>query len=59
MPFKSALQNRWAHTPKGTRALGGKAKVEEWESATDYKNLPEKVAKPKRRGLGYVYPKGR
>lgn len=40
MPFKSKKQNAWAHTPEGTKALGGPAKVKEWEQATDYKNLP-------------------
>lgn len=40
MPFKSEAQNRWAHTPAGTKALGGPAAVKEWESATDYSHLP-------------------
>lgn len=46
--FKSKAQNAWAHTPAGTKALGGKKKVKEWEKDTDYENLPEKVepAKP-------------
>lgn len=52
MPFKSKAQNSWAHTPKGTQALGGSAKVKEWERATDYKNLPKKVVK--KRGLANV-----
>ena len=47
MPFKSKKQNAWAHTPAGTQALGGKAKVKEWESATDYSHLPEKKKKIK------------
>jgi hypothetical protein len=42
MPFVSKKQNAWAHTKNGTKALGGKAKVKEWESATDYKNIPTK-----------------
>lgn len=41
--FKSKAQNAWAHTPAGTKALGGKKKVKEWESKTDYENLPEHV----------------
>jgi hypothetical protein len=53
MPFKSKAQNAWAHTPRGLKALGGRAKVEEWEAATDYKDLPKKVSKPKR-GLRHV-----
>lgn len=40
--FKSKAQNAWAHTPAGTKALGGKKKVKEWESDTDYSNLPER-----------------
>ena len=45
MPFKSKAQNAWAHTPEGTKALGGPAKVKEWEGATDYSHLPQKLAK--------------
>ncbi len=44
MPFESKAQNAWAHTPAGTKALGGPAKVKEWEHATDYSHLPYKVA---------------
>src|SRR5271165_500583 len=43
MPFKSKAQNAWAHTAAGTKALGGAAKVKEWEGATDYKSLPKRV----------------
>lgn len=50
MPFESEAQNAWAHTPAGMKALGGPAKVREWESATNYKTLPKRVAsKPKKR----------
>jgi len=45
MPFKSKAQNAWAHTAEGTKALGGPAKVKEWEGATDYSHLPQKLAK--------------
>ena len=46
--FKSNAQSRWAHTKKGTKALGGKKAVKEWEADTDYSSLPEHVApKPK------------
>lgn len=41
MPFLSKAQNRFGHTAAGQKALGGPAAVREWESATDYKNLPE------------------
>jgi len=54
MPFKSSAQNAWAHTPAGTKALGGKKKVKEWESATDYESLPEHVSsKPKEKPKMY------
>ena len=45
MPFLSKKQNSWAHTPDGTKALGGPAKVQEWEHATDYSKLPDKAPK--------------
>ena len=51
MSFKSLAQNAWAHTPAGTKALGGKKKVKEWESATNYDSLPEHVSKPKQKIL--------
>ena len=41
MPFESMKQNAWAHTPAGTKALGGKVNVKEWESKTDYSHLPK------------------
>ena len=43
MPYESLAQERWAHTPAGTKALGGKAKVAEWDAATKGKKLPKKV----------------
>ena len=46
IPFKSQSQRRWAHTKEGTKALGGKANVAEWEKATGNKKLP-KYAKKK------------
>jgi hypothetical protein len=52
MPFKSKAQNAWAHTPAGTKALGGKAKVKEWEHSTDYSHLPYKVAHDERKKNG-------
>jgi hypothetical protein len=51
MPFKSKAQNAWAHTPAGTKALGGKSAVKEWESATNYSSLPAKVKPARKRGL--------
>lgn len=49
MPFKSEAQRRWAYTKEGTKALGGKAKVQEWERATGNKKLPQVVTKNKRK----------
>lgn len=40
MPYKSLKQLRWAHTLTGTKALGGMAKVHEWDAATKGKKLP-------------------
>ena len=45
MPFKSEAQRKWAHTPAGTKALGGKKAVEEWERTTGNKKLPKKKGK--------------
>ena len=41
MPFKSDAQRRWAHTKKGKEALGGEAKVQEWDQASKGMDLPE------------------
>src|SRR5579872_6079469 len=40
MPYESLKQERWAHTAGGTKALGGPAKVHEWDEATKGRNLP-------------------
>lgn len=48
MPFKSEAQRRWARTKEGTKALGGKKAVEEWEKATGNKKLPKRVKKEKK-----------
>ena len=42
MPFKSDAQRRWAHTDEGVKALGGTAKVAEWDSASKGMDLPER-----------------
>lgn len=47
MPFKSQAQRKWAHTKEGTKALGGKQAVKEWEQATGNKKLPKYVSKKK------------
>ena len=41
MPYESIAQEHWAHTPAGTKALGGAASVHEWDEATKGKHLPE------------------
>lgn len=47
MPYKSGAQRKWAHTKAGTKALGGKKAVEEWDKATKGKKLPKRVKKGK------------
>ena len=47
MPFVSEAQRRWAYTKEGTRALGGKENVREWERATGNKKLPKVAPKKK------------
>jgi hypothetical protein len=42
MPYTSDAQRRWAHTEAGTKALGGPAKVKEWDRASKGKDLPMK-----------------
>ena len=43
MPYKSKAQARWAHTKAGTKALGGKRAVAEWDRATRGKKLPTRA----------------
>jgi hypothetical protein len=45
MPYVSKAQQAWAHTPAGQKALGGAAKVAEWDAATKGKSLPKVVLK--------------
>jgi len=40
MPYTSQKQRAWAHTDAGTKALGGPAKVHEWDQASKGKDLP-------------------
>jgi hypothetical protein len=49
-PYKSEKQRKWAHSPAGTKALGGKEKVKEWDRESKGKKLPERA--PKRGGKG-------
>ena len=50
MPFVSGSQQRWGNSPAGKKALGGQAKVDEWNNATDQANLPDKAQPPKPKG---------
>jgi hypothetical protein len=43
MPYKSEAQRKWAHTEAGTKALGGKLKVAEWDMASTGKELPDRI----------------
>lgn len=52
MPFLSRSQQKWAHAPPGTAALGGTDKVKEWDQSTDFSNLPEKKMADKKTWLG-------
>lgn len=47
MPFVSTQQRKWAHTKAGTKALGGKKAVAEWEKATGDRKLPKYAPKKK------------
>ena len=47
MPWKSIRQKKWGHSKEGTKALGGKKAVKEWDDATKGKKLPKKVKKGK------------
>lgn len=44
-PFRSRQQQRWAYSKAGTKALGGKRKVAEWQRATGKRKLPSRVKK--------------
>lgn len=47
MPLKSQKQRAWGHSSEGTRALGGKKAVAEWEKATGDRKLPKYAKKNK------------
>ena len=50
MPWKSVAEARWGHSPSGIAALGGKAKVQEWDKATTPGTLPQVVKNPEEIG---------
>lgn len=43
MPWRSSQQGKWGHSPSGLSALGGKAKVAEWDKSTPKGSLLQKV----------------
>lgn len=45
MPFQSRAQQALGHSEAGEKALGGPAKVAEWDAATKGKKLPARKAK--------------
>lgn len=47
MPWKSAKQAAWGHSPAGVKALGGKDKVAEWDAATPKGSLKESKTRPR------------
>lgn len=47
MPFVSTQQRKWAYTKEGTKALGGKKAVAEWEKMTRDTKLPKYAKKSK------------
>jgi hypothetical protein len=49
MPYVSRQQEKWAHTAAGEKALGGPAKVHEWDEASKGMKLPKKVKKKNKR----------
>ena len=51
MPWKSKAQAAWGHSPSGLKALGGAAKVSEWDAATPKGSLKKKSK--------HVIPSGR
>ena len=46
-PYLSEKQRAWAHTSAGTKALGGKKKVAEWDQKSKGKKLPIRAKKNK------------
>jgi hypothetical protein len=55
MPFLSEAQRRWGHTAEGEKALGGAAKVAEWDEATKGKHIPKRVSEGRRSQYREIY----
>lgn len=49
MPFVSRQQQKWGNSSAGVKALGGPAKVAEWNASTKGRKLPKRVATAKTR----------
>jgi len=58
MPYKSDAQRRWAHTDKGTKALGGPEKVAEWDAASKGASVPERVRAGRKSPMRKTPPRG-
>lgn len=55
MPFVSRAQAAWGNSPAGVKALGGPAKVAEWNASTKGAKLPKRVGKPhKVKSAGHI-----
>ena len=52
MAWASKKQAAWGHSPTGIKALGGPAKVAEWDAATPKGSLIKKAMKPKKPRTG-------
>lgn len=48
MPFKSVKQARYMHWAQENGKLPKSVNLNEWDKATDFKHLPEKVTKFKK-----------
>jgi len=59
MPWKSKAQAAWGHSPAGEKALGGSAKVAEWDAATPKgSNMPARALKAPMKGKPSMGGKG-
>lgn len=52
MPWKSAAQARWGHSPAGKKALGAKA-IPEWDAATPKGSLEGTKGSKSSKGKGW------
>ena len=57
MPYVSEAQRGWAHTPEGMKALGGAAKVAEWDAASKGMKLPKRVGPKSRSAMSQNKPR--